>query len=275
MKKIALALLSAGLMMSAAVQAGPEEDRKQLVDYYKSKMPTVKFDDYVYGALALDKDSKSQYDSIMEFPPFETVVDAGKQMWEKPFKNGKTFASCFPNGGKNVAGNYPYFDDKLNKVVTFEMAINQCLRDNGETEFKLGNVNTMGILTAYARTLSDGMKMNVKVNGPAALAAYEAGKDHFFRRRGQLNFACSTCHIDNAGNRVRAEVISPALGQATHWPVFRAGENLVTLQTRFRQCNNQVRAVPFEFGSEEYDNLEYYMSYQDNGLPLKASVFRK
>ncbi len=275
MKKIALALLSAGLMMSAAAQAGPEEDRKQLIDYYKTRLPTVKFDDMIYGALALEKDAKAQYDSIMEFPPFEGVIEHGKEIWSKPFKNGKTFASCFPNGGKNVAGNYPMFDDKLNKVVTFEMALNQCLHDNGETEFKQGDVNTMGMLTAYARTLSDGMKMNIKVQGPAAQAAYEAGKRHYFQRRGQLNFACSTCHIDNVGNRIRAEVLSPALGQATHWPVFRAGENLVTLHARYRQCNNQVRAVPLEFGSEEYNNLEYYMSYRDNGLALKASVFRK
>lgn len=275
MKKIALALLGAGVLISAAAQAGPEEDRKQLVSYYKTKLPSVKFEDYTYGALALDKDSKAQYDSIMEFPPFEGVIDAGKQMWDKAFKNGAIFADCFPNGGKNVAGNYPYFDDKLGKVVTFEMAINQCLKKNGEEEFKYANVNTMGILTAYARTLSDGMKMNVKVQGADALAAYEAGKKFYFQRRGQLNFACATCHVDNVGNRIRAEVLSPALGQATHWPVFRAGENLVTLHTRFRQCNNQVRAVPFESGSEEFNNLEYYMSYRDNGLPLKASVFRK
>lgn len=275
MKKIALALLSAGLLVSAVAHAGPEADRKQLVNYFKTKMATIKFDDYVYGALALDKDAKSQYDSIMEFPPFEGVIDAGKEMWEKPFKNGKTFASCFPNGGKNVAGNYPYFDDKLGKVVTFEMAINQCLKDNGEPEFKYSDMNTMGILTSYARTLSDGMKMNVKVSSPAALAAYEAGKDHFFRRRGQLNFSCSSCHVDNAGNRIRAEVLSPSLGQATHWPVFRGGETLVTLQARFVGCNKQVRAVPFPVGSEEYNNLEYYLSYMSNGLPMKASVFRK
>lgn len=275
MKKITLALLSAGLMMSAAAQAGPEEDRLQAIDYYKSRIPTVKLDDMIYGALALDKDAKAQYDSIMEFPPFEAVIEAGKPMWEKPFKNGKTFAGCFPNGGKNVVGNYPHFDDKSNKVVTFEMAINQCLKDNGETPFKHGDVNTMGILTAYARTLSDGMKMNVKVQGEGALAAYEAGKKFYFQRRGQLNFACATCHFDNVGNRVRSEVIGPALGQATHWPVFRAGENLTTLHARYRQCTSQVRAVPFEFGSEEYNNLEYYMSYRDNGLVLKASVFRK
>lgn len=275
MKKIALALLGASLIINAAAHAGPEEDRTQLVKYYKTKLPTIKFDDYIYGALALDKDSKSQYESIMEFPPFEGVVDGGKQMWDKPFKNGKTFASCFPNGGKNVAGDYPYFDSKSSKVVTFEMVINQCLHDNGETEFKLGDVNTMGILTSYARSLSDGMKMNIKIQGPEALAAYEAGKKYYFQRRGQLNFSCATCHIENVGNRIRAEVLSPTLGQATHWPVFRAGENLVTLQTRFRQCNNQVRAVPQEFGSTDYNNLEYYMSYLDNGQTLKASVFRK
>ncbi len=275
MKKIALALLGAGLMASAVAQAGPEEDRKQAIAYFKSKLPTVKFQDYIYGALALDKDSKSQYDSIMEFPPFEGVVEAGKEMWEKPFKNGKTFASCFPNGGKNVAGNYPRFDASLNKVVTFEMDINQCLKANGEDEFKYSDVNTMGILTAYARTLSDGMKMNVKVEGAGALAAYEDGKKFYFQRRGQLNFSCATCHMDNAGNRIRAEVLSPALGQSTHWPVFRAGERLTTLQARFKGCNSQVRAVPFEQGSEEFNNLEYFMSYQDNGLSLKASVFRK
>lgn len=275
MKKIALALLGAGLMASAVAQAAPEDDRKQIVAHFMSKLPAVKYQDYIYGALALDKDSKSQYDSIMEFPPFESVIEAGKEMWTKPFKNGKTFASCFPNGGKNVAGNYPRFDASLNKVVTFEADINQCLKANGEAEFKLSDVNTMGILTAYARTLSDGMKMNVKVEGAAALAAYEDGKNFYFQRRGQLNFSCATCHVDNAGNRIRAEVLSPTLGQTTHWPVFRAGERLTTLQARYKGCNNQVRAVPFQPGSDEFNNLEYFMSYQDNGLPLKASVFRK
>lgn len=275
MKKIALALLGAGLVASAAAQAGPEDDRKQMIAYFKGKLPAVKFENYVHGALALDKDSKSQYDSIMEFPPFEAVIEAGKEMWEKPFKNGKTFSSCFPNGGKNVAGSYPRFDASLSKVVTFEMDINQCLKANGETEFKYSDVNTMGILTSYARTLSDGMKMNVKVEGAGALAAYEAGKKFYFQRRGQLNFSCATCHVDNAGNRIRAEILSPTLGQSTHWPVFRAGERLTTLQVRYKGCNSQVRATPFEPGSEEFNNLEYFLSYQDNGLPLKASVFRK
>lgn len=276
MKKILLALVGAGIALGAlTAHATPEQDRKQMIEIYKAKFPKIKFDDYVYGALNFSPDSRSQYDTIMEFPPYTSVLDKGKAMWDKPFKNGKTFASCFPNGGKNVAGHYPQFDNKAGKVVTFEMAINDCLKANGEPELKLSDMNTTGVLTAYARTLSDGMKMNVKVDGPAALAAYDKGKAHFYARRGQLNFACATCHVQQAGQVLRTEYLSPALGQATHWPVFRGGDNLVTLQNRYVGCNKQVRAVPFEIGSEEYNDLEYFHSYMSNGLPMQASVFRK
>lgn len=276
MKKLLLALLGTSLLASAVIaHASPEQDRKQLTDHYKKQLPKVKHQDYIYGALALSADAMNQYKDIMDFPPFEGVVEAGKKMWETPFKNGKTYASCFPNGGKNVVGNYPLFDEKLGKVVTFEMAINQCRKDNGEAEYKYGDGATMDKLTAYVRTLSDGMLMNIKVEGPGALAAYDAGKTLYYARRGQLNFACATCHVDNAGNILRTEILSPSLGAATHWPVFRGGDNLVTLQERFAGCNKMVRAAPFAVGSEEYNNLEYFFSYMSNGLPMKASVFRK
>ena len=275
-KKILLALAGAGLLMGAVgVNATPEHDRDSLVKYFKNKYPDVKKDSYIYGALAFDPDAKAQYDSIMDFPPFGSVLDQGKAMWDTPFKNGKKYTDCFPNGGKNVAGNYPYFDDKAGKVVTFEMAINACRVQNGEDAFKYNDMKTIGVLTAYARTLSDGMAMNIKVDGSAATAAYEAGKKQFYSRRGQLNFSCATCHVDNAGNRLRSEVLSPAVGQATHWPVFRGGDNLVTLQERYVGCNKQVRAVPFAAGSTEYNDLEYFHSYISNGLPMKAAVFRK
>jgi sulfur-oxidizing protein SoxA len=125
------------------------------------------------------------------------------------------------------------------------------------------------------RTLSDGMLMNVKVEGPKATAAYEDGKKTFFSRKGQLNFACASCHVQNAGTRLRSELISPAVGHAVHWPVFRGGDNLVTLQQRYDGCFKQVRAVPPAQGSATMNNLEYFHSALSNGLPMKASVFRK
>ncbi|HEX7811988.1 MAG TPA: sulfur oxidation c-type cytochrome SoxA, partial [Burkholderiales bacterium] len=259
---------------SAAV-AAPEDDRAEFIAHYQEKFPGIALDNYVDGALMLSRDAKSQFDSIMEFPPFQSDLDKGRTLWETPFANGRTYAGCFANGGRNVAGDYPRFDGTSGKVVTFEMALNDCRRRNGEKEFAYGDRATMGVLTAHARALSDGMRLNVKVEGAAALAKYEQGKRFYFTRIGQFNFACSSCHYAYAGQILRTEIISPTVGQATHWPVFRAGDNLNTLHMRIRRCMEQVRAAPFPAGSEELNNLEYFLAYLSNGLPLRASVYRK
>ena len=274
--KLLTGLAGASIALGAAsVHATPESDRQELIKYYTQKYPNVKLEDYVYGALAFDADSKAQYDAIMEFPPFEAEVAKGRKMWETPFKNGKTYASCLPSGGKMIAGNYPMFDEAKGKVVTLQDAINDCRVANGEEAYKLNDMKTIGTLTAYMRTLSDGMLMNIKVEGPKATAAYEDGKKAFFSRKGQLNFACASCHVQNVGTRLRSEVSSPAIGQTVHWPVFRGGDTLVTLQQRYEICDKMIRAVPVAQGSAAMNNLEYYHSAMSNGLPLKASVFRK
>ncbi len=267
-----------GLLVSNALPAGasaPSDDRERLVSYFQSRFPGVPLEDYVYGAMIANPGARTQYEQIMEFPPFLYDIEAGKRIWERPFRNGRTFADCFPDGGRNVAGNYPYFDEQLGRVVTFENALNACLRQNGEPEMAYGQRDPLGVLTAYARTLSDGMPMNVKVDTPAARAHYDRGKDLFYRRIGQLNAACAGCHQYNAGNTMRMEIISPALGLATHWPIFRGGEELMTFQGRFKRCMEQMRAVPYGYDSEEWNDLEYFLSYLSNGIPLQSSVFRK
>jgi sulfur-oxidizing protein SoxA len=274
--KLLTGMAGLGIALGAvSAHASPEKDRQELIKHYMDKYPDVKVEDYVYGALAFDADSKAQYDAIMEFPPYDSEIDKGRKMWETPFKNGKTYAGCLPNGGQHIAGNYPLFDEAKGKVVTLHDAINNCRTANGEEAFKVDDMKTMGLLTAYMRTLSDGMIMNIKAESPKAMAAYEDGKKTFFSRKGQLNFACASCHVQNAGLRLRSELISPAVGHAVHWPVFRGGDNLVALQNRYTGCFKQVRAVPPAVGSETMNNLEYFHSALSNGLPLKASVFRK
>ena len=269
------ALAGTLLMMATSVGASPEDDRARLLDLFQGKFPGRPLDDYVDGAMMFSSDAKSQFDSIMEFPPFQPDLDLGKQKWEQKFGNGKTYADCFPDGGRQMAGNYPLFDEKLGILVTFEMAINQCRKDNGEAPLKIGDKATMGLLTAYARSFSDGMRMNIRVDSPRALERYEAGKKLYFSRMGQLNFSCSSCHLDNAGKILRTEILSPVVGQATHWPAFRGGDNLTSLQARYKRCMEQVKAEPFALGSDEFNNVEYFHSYLSNGLPMRASVFRK
>ncbi|HSM99346.1 MAG TPA: sulfur oxidation c-type cytochrome SoxA [Gallionella sp.] len=279
MKRI-LTYVMAGLLLGCAHtgpgadRTGPAADRSALIDYYKQTFPDIKFEDYIYGALAMNPDARNQYDSFMEFPSYSIDLDKGQKAWETPFKNGRKFSSCFPNGGRNVAGNYPYFDNASNRVVTFENAINACLKENGEEELAYAEKD-MGLLTAYARSLSDGMKVNVKVEGAGALAAYEKGKAYYAARNGQLNFSCKSCHVQSAGKFIRSDQLSMMIGQASHWPEFRGGTDIVTLQGRFKQCEKNVRATPKKANSEEYNNLEYYLTYMSNDLPMQTPVFRK
>ena len=278
MPSVSTWLLWIALLCAAANAFGgtPADELAAFTRAYDARHWGIAPSDYVYGALIFSADAKRQYDDIMAFPPFALVVDRGKAMWETPFRNGKTYAGCFPNGGRNAAGNYPYFDDARGKVVTFEMALNDCRQANGEPELDLSDMHSTGVLTAYARSLSDGMAMNIKVESPQALAAFDAGRRTYFARRGQLDFSCAICHVDQAGRHIRNEFLSPAIGQATHWPVFRApGDVLTTLQYRYHLCYTMLRAKPPAIGSEEFNNLEYFHSYLSNGLPLKASVFRK
>ena len=110
----------------------------------------------------------------------------------------------------------------------------------------------------------------------AALAAYESGKRFYTTRRGQLNFACTSCHVQLAGNLLRAERLSASLGHVTHWPVYRfKWEDVGSLHKRFQECNSQVGAEPFDEQSEPYRNLGYFLAYLSNGLELNGPATRK
>lgn len=267
-------LLSVWLFGAICAHAGPVQDRGALIDHYRKAFPWIGFEDYVYGALAMNTEAKKQYDDIMAFPPFAIDLDEARKKWEQPFGNGKQFSSCFRNGGHNVAGDYPYFDAATRRVITFETAINSCLETNGEQVLEYGGT-AMGMLTSYAKSLSDGMKVDVKVEGAEALAAYERGKRYYYAQRGKQKFSCASCHVDRAGKFIRDDQISMMVGQATHWPVFLSGTEVTTLQQRFQQCNRNIGAQPLKTGSKEYDELEYFMTYMSNGLPMQTPVFRK
>ncbi|MBW7469789.1 sulfur oxidation c-type cytochrome SoxA [Marinobacter sp. F4218] len=268
--KVILVALGAALAVPAAMAGStPEEDRKEAVEYFKQMFPDVPYEEYVNGQYALDEDRRSQWESLQDFPPYEFAVAEGKEMFETPFANGKTYASCFENDGIGVRQNYPYFDEKNNEVITLELAINRCREANGEQplKYKKGNIAS---ISAYMASTSQGKKFNIKVQDSAeAQAAYQAGKEFYYSRRGQLNFSCASCHVQNPGNWIRADLLSPALGQPSNFPVHRSkwGE-LGTLHRRFAGCNRNVRAEPLPAQSTEYRNLEFFLTYMSNGLPV-------
>ena len=255
----------------AASGVNPEADRKAFQKYFTDRFPKVPLKDFVNGPYSMDAGLHKQWLAKEEFPPYEFAVEKGKQMFNTPFKNGKTYGDCFANKGIGVRQNYPMFDAKSGKVITLEVAVNECREANGEKpyDYKKGD---MAAITAYMAFTSRGKAMDIKIpNDPRALAAYKKGEEYFYTRRGQLNFSCASCHVQSAGNHIRTEVLAPALGIMNALPIYRsAWGGMGTTSRRITSCNSQVRATPLKPNDELYRDVEYYLSYMANGLPISG-----
>jgi sulfur-oxidizing protein SoxA len=254
-----------------AADSNPQADFKAFRKYFTERFPKVQLNDFVNGPYSMDEGLRKQWKAIDEFPPYEFAIEQGKQMFATPFKNGKTYADCFPNKGVGVRQMYPMFDAKSGQVITLEVAINQCLETNGEKPLDYTK-DDMAAVTAYMAFTSRGKPMDIKIpNDPRALAAYKKGEEYFYTRRGQFNFACASCHVQNPGNHIRTEVLAPALGIMNALPIYRsAWSGMGTTTRRLRTCNAQVRGVPLPGGDENYRDVEYYLSYMANGLPISG-----
>ena len=263
--------LSAMLAAGAADGPDPAADAKAFRNYFVRKFPNVKLEDFVNGPYALNEDMRRQWEEKEQFPPYEFSLEMGKEMFARPFGNGKGYPDCFPNQGIGIRQNYPYFDDKEGGVVTLELALNRCREANGEPPLSYVD-DEMAALTAYMAFTSRGKPFDIKIpDDPRALGAYQNGKRYFYTRRGQLNFSCATCHVQNPGERMRAEVLAPALGILNAMPIYRSEwGGMGTISRRFTTCNSQIRGIPLGPQDEEYRDLEYYLSYVSNGLPISG-----
>jgi sulfur-oxidizing protein SoxA len=256
--------------------------------HFQETMPQVQGDAFVDGALNFNKGAReyNQFwekrfkDDFDQPDEYRKAFADGKALWEKPFSDGKGFADCFPEGGHGAAAGYPEVDGN-GEVVTFERALNACLEAHHEKPLAYDDMKTMGVLSLYARQLSDGTRIHVKVSTKAEEAAFDRGKTLYYTRMGQLSMSCASCHTQQAGRTLRSEELSPVIGQVAHFPVFRPNRetatlSVVTLQVRYQGCQKNVKvAQPFALNSTELNDLEYFHTYLSNGLPLHSGAFRK
>jgi L-cysteine S-thiosulfotransferase len=269
-----IALTALLLVIGEAVAADgidPVADARAFRNYFVEKFPNVRLDDFANGPYSLNEDMRRQWEEKEQFPPYEFSLEAGKELFAKPFANGKRYADCFDDQGIGIRQNYPRFDEKTGQVITLELALNQCREANGEKAISYTG-DDMAALTAYMAFTSRGKPFDIKIpDDSRALEAYENGKRYFYTRRGQLNFSCATCHVQNPGERLRAEVLAPALGILNAMPIYRSEwGGMGTTSRRLITCNSQVRGVPLQPQAEEYRDLEYFLSYVSNGLPISG-----
>lgn len=203
-------------------------------------------------------------------------VETGEELWsEVDGTEGKSCASCHEDAAVSMAtagATFPKFNEATGKPINIEQRINLCRTDNMGAEPYKWEKSEMLAMTAYVKNQSLDKPVNVSIDGPMA-PFFEAGKEFYYERRGQLDMACSNCHEDYAGEMIRADHLSQ--GQINGFPTYRfKWQNLGSAHRRFRGCNKNVRAKPYGYGSDEYVNLELYLTWRGRGLPVETPAVR-
>jgi len=275
MKKALLSALVFGFTATAAtatMATDPEQSRQQLVDFFLSKSPNIKFEDYRFGAYNYSKDKMSQFESVMEFPPYLDHLDAGETLYNK---DAAVYSKCFGDDVSKIRPKYPYFDEASQQVVTLEGSINACRTAAGLKPYKWKK-GDMAKVSAYLASQSNGQKINVKIESEGAKKAFAEGQRLYVEPKGQLGLSCAKCHTYNAGRKARANTLSPNLGHTSHFPVYRAKwQDLGTLHRRYGGCHKNMRVKPFKAQSEEYRNLEFFQAYMSNGIEIDGPGYRE
>jgi sulfur-oxidizing protein SoxA len=198
-------------------------------------------------------------------------VDEGEALWRR---GERSCQSCHGDIASmaGVAARYPAVASD-GALLNLEGRIERCrTQHQGQPAFG-HETDALLSLTATIALRSRGMPVSVAVDGSAA-PFLEEGRRLYETRQGQLNIACTQCHDDNAGRRLRGDVISNGLG--TGYPAYRLEWNAVgSLHRRLRACQLGVRATQFEPGAPEYLALELFLADRARGLPVEAPGLRR
>lgn len=209
-----------------------------------------------------------------ENPGF-TSVDSAWETWSLPEGSaGKSCADCHGDAAsmKGVRAVMPKVNAENGELWTLEMYINNCRTERMGAESWGWNSGSMVDMTALISLQSRGMPVNVAIDGAAA-PFWEAGKELYYTRTGQLELSCANCHEDNYGNMIRADHLSQ--GQINGFPVYRLkNAKLNSIHARFKGCVRDTRAETYKEGSPEFTALELYVASRGNGLSVEAPSVR-
>jgi L-cysteine S-thiosulfotransferase len=204
-------------------------------------------------------------------------VDQGATLWNTP--TGPTDKACVTchqapeTAMRGVAARFPKVDAATGQLVNLEGRINACRNDHLATPPLAYESNELLGLTAFIAFQSRGLKPNVNIAG-AAQPWFEQGQSAWVQRQGQLNVACSQCHDDNVGRKLRGDTVSSGVG--TGYPAYRLEwQGLGSLHRRLKACQLGVRAIQFDQGAPEYLAIELYLAWRAKDLTLEAPVLRR
>jgi len=280
MKKLSIAAAAATVAVGWAALAGPGPDNSTLTINGVEIVTEVKTPeghplDTVYSGWRFRK-SETQ---VMETDDFENpsmvAVEYAIELWNTAAgSSGKSCADCHGDVSslKGLRANMPRWNEATGKPETLEQIINASIKTHQGADTWKWESNEMVAMTAYIGMQSRGLPMTVQTDGPMA-DWIARGKELYYTRVGQLDLACSNCHEDNWGNMIRADHLSQ--GMINGFPTYRfKWQGLGSLHRRFKGCMEQVRATPYERGSDEFIALEAYLAWRGAGLGIETPAVR-
>jgi sulfur-oxidizing protein SoxA len=227
------------------------------------------------GYLFATPETQRIQDDDFENPSF-LWVDHGEQMWTKvEGSEGKSCLSCHGLAAtmRGVGVTYPKINKETGKLFTLEHQINYCRTERMKApELKWETMDMLGI-AAFVMHQSRGLPYDVAIDGPAK-PYFERGEKLYHTRRGQLNLACIHCHQNNAGNYLRADLLSE--GMISGYPLYRLKwQRIGSIHYRLEECYGLVRAETEPYGSEELTTLQLYLAWRAGGLLSEAPGVRR
>ena len=203
-------------------------------------------------------------------------VERGEKRWSEAPAGGKSCRDCHGDAAasmKGVAARYPQADARGGRVLTLEARINACRTQRQQQPALEYESDDLLGLTAYVATQSRGMPLKVTIEG-RAWEAFDRARALYYRRIGQFNLSCAQCHEAGYGRRIYAENVSQ--GHPTGYPGYRLEwQAFGSIERRLRACYSGVRAEMPEHGSAELAELQLYLAWRGQGLPIESPAVRR
>jgi len=202
-------------------------------------------------------------------------VDIGKDEYSKiDGKAGKSCKACHGDvkSFKGLATKGPWYSKVDKKLRTIQDQINWDRTKRMKTKAWKWDSDQMNGMVSYIKMQSRGLPINPVIDGPAK-PFFEAGKKFYNQRRGQLDMSCANCHVAYPGSLIRSNKLSEGMPNA--FPEYRLKwQKVGSLHRRFKGCNKNIRAQPYKQGSDEYTNLELFITWRARGLPVETPGVR-
>jgi sulfur-oxidizing protein SoxA len=234
----------------------PAQDRRSGLDFTSPSVQAMQRDD-------------------LSNPGMLAVLD-GEALWDRPAGEArKACRDCHGSadqGMKGVAARYPAFDALTGRAIDLQGRIQSCrTRHQRADAFALESAPLLALLSHVALP-SRGMP--VAPPDDPRLAPHRArGQALWTQRMGQLNFSCSQCHDTLWGARLGPALIPQ--GHPVGYPIYRIEwQAMGSLQRRFRNCMSGTRAEPYAYGSQEFIDLEVYLSHRARGMAMETPGVR-